>query len=336
LPAYSLFSPYTSFRDDPSAWAYEPPMLASSVGWNEPNFPEDVVLVQQIVNILIDLGYLEDQAATRLPETGSWDINLDRALGAIENKYLSGMASPFGQKIIANGSPLFAFIVHLAAGNANLVVRYSPVMYQLAHIMLPGNLAAKHLAIYLPYILQALANNGLADTEMVLMALATIAAETGSAAPVSEGISKYNSSLAARRHEPGTHLFDLYDYRHDLGNNGPPDGANYCGRGFVQLTGRGNYAKYGKYFGWPLDSKPDLANDPWAAAMLLARYLKNHESRIRAALKRNDFKSARSAVNGGTHNLRTFQSAIEDGRAFLARYLVNNAYANTLSLSGMR
>jgi hypothetical protein len=193
LSAFSLFSPYCNLPDDPYDWLYDPPVLASSVGRQQPNLPEDVVLVQRIVNIIIQFGYLEDWAITPLQETAYYDVAVDHALGAIENKYLSGIASPFGQRVIANGSPLFVFIVHLAAGNANLVTHYSSLMYQLAREMLPGKTAASNLAIYLSYILRALALNGLADTDMVLMALATIRAESAAVAPISEGASKFNS-----------------------------------------------------------------------------------------------------------------------------------------------
>ena len=40
--------------------------------------------------------------------------------------------------------------------------------------------------------------------------------------------------------------FKRYDGRKDLGNVQPGDGARFKGRGFIQLTGRANYEKYGK------------------------------------------------------------------------------------------
>ncbi|HLH03732.1 MAG TPA: hypothetical protein VKX25_13245 [Bryobacteraceae bacterium] len=331
MSAFSLFSPYRSLPGDASEWLYEPPMLASSVGWQQPNFPDDVLLVQQIVNIVIDNGYLEDQAATRLMETGSWDPAVDHAIGAIEGKFLSGMASPFGQRIVANGSPLFVFLVHLAAGNADLARHYSPLMYQLAKVMLPAGVKSGSLALYLPYILQALAHNGLADTEMVLMALATIRAETLTVRPISEGPSLWNSSPRALRHQKGTHLFDLYDNRDSLGNVGAPDGAVYRGRGFVQLTGRSNYTRFGKDLGWPLVKRPELANDSWVAAVLLARFLKAHETQIRDALRRGDLDGARRAVNGGRHGLEAFSKAMNDGRSFLRCRIANDALARVTS-----
>lgn len=336
MPTFSLFSPYCNLPDDPSDWIYDPPVLASSVGWQQPNFPEDVLLIQRIVNIIIQLGYLADWAITPLQETAYYDAAVDQALSAIEEKYLSGMAGPFGQGIIANGSPLFVFIVHLAAGNANLVTHYSPMMYQLARVMLPGGPAASNLAKYLSYILQALAMYGLADTEMVLMAFATIRAESSTVAPISEGASIYNSSPAALQGVKGTHPFDLYDNRHDLGNQGPPDGHDFRGRGFVQLTGRDHYTEYGKSYGWPLTRNPDLANDPWAAAVLLARYMKDHEKRIRGALRRGDLLAARKAVNGGTYGIVYFIHAINAGHAFLQKQIAGDASRRLTALAGTR
>lgn len=60
-----------------------------------------------------------------------------------------------------------------------------------------------------------------------------------------------------------------------LGNTKPGDGWNFRGRGLNQLTGRANYAKYGKMIGVDLESNPDLANDPAVAAKLAVAYMKD-------------------------------------------------------------
>lgn len=47
-----------------------------------------------------------------------------------------------------------------------------------------------------------------------------------------------------------------------LGNNKAGDGARFCGRGFVQLTGRTNYAKASKFVGVDLIANPEKACNP--------------------------------------------------------------------------
>jgi len=59
-----------------------------------------------------------------------------------------------------------------------------------------------------------------------------------------------------------------------LGNIKPGDGALFVGRGFNQLTGRGNYEFYAKKTGIPIDVKPDLLNDPYIAARVLAYFFR--------------------------------------------------------------
>ena len=56
-----------------------------------------------------------------------------------------------------------------------------------------------------------------------------------------------------------------------LGNSEPGDGARYCGRGYVQLTGRANYRKAGEELGQPLEAEPELALDPRIAADIMVR-----------------------------------------------------------------
>jgi putative chitinase len=160
----------------------------------------------------------------------------------------------------------------------------------------------------LPLVLNALVGPQLADKPMILMALATIRAETGSFLPLSEGQSHFNTS-------PGGHPFDLYDHRADLGNLGPPDGERFKGRGFIQLTGRANYVVHGAAIGMgnQLMESPDLANDAGIAARLLASFLKAHEEKIRAALATHDLLRARRLVNGGSNGLAAFSDAYNVG-----------------------
>jgi peptidoglycan L-alanyl-D-glutamate endopeptidase CwlK len=169
-----------------------------------------------------------------------------------------------------------------------------------------------NIKLNLPPVTQALADRGLQDRSMVLMALATIRAETESFMPVAEGLSKFNTS-------PNGEPFDLYDNRKDLGNTGHPDGSSYKGRGFVQLTGRANYRQFGPLLSPPLDleSQPDLAGDAATAAALLALFIKDRELQIKDALLHGNLMAARRLVNGGSHGLDRFTDAFNRGNALL-------------------
>ncbi|TAJ34419.1 MAG: peptidoglycan-binding protein [Nitrospirae bacterium] len=166
-----------------------------------------------------------------------------------------------------------------------------------------GNIKAN-----LPPVLESLVDADLTDTPMVLAALATIRAETESFEPIAEGRSRFNTS-------PNGHPFDLYDNRKDLGNQGPPDGKRFRGRGYIQLTGRFNYDKYGAAIGIgdQLLNNPERASDPHIAAQLLSAFLKDKEVPIKEALRENDLKAARRLVNGGAHGLDRFSDAYTIG-----------------------
>ncbi|QRY78117.1 peptidase C1 [Pseudomonas sp. PDNC002] len=163
---------------------------------------------------------------------------------------------------------------------------------------------------YLPYVSAALEAAGLTDRPLLLAALGTIRAETEGFVPISEFPSQFNT-------RPGQSAFGAYDGRKDLGNVQPGDGARFRGRGFVQLTGRDNYEKYAKQIGVDIVAMPDLANAPEVAAALLALFLANCATKMRAALptglvgKPKDFLAARKLVNGGSHGLDRFYSVFE-------------------------
>lgn len=131
--------------------------------------------------------------------------------------------------------------------------------------------------------------------------------------PTNEFLSRFNTS-------PGGHPFDLYDNRKDLGNRGPPDGASFKGRGYVQLTGRSNYTTFGPRVGVNnLVQQPDQANDPAVAARILAAFIASKQAAIATALASDDLATARRLVNGGANGLDRFISAYRIGANLLTQ-----------------
>ena len=190
----------------------------------------------------------------------------------------------------------------------NIVSLIPDITVEIARRMLPVCSCAPMSSGIFRSVLNALVGPQLADKPMVLMALATIRAETGSFLPISEGQSRYNTS-------PGGSPFDLYDSRADLGNLGPPDGERFKGRGFIQLTGRSNYMLHGAAIGLgdQLIDEPDLANDPGIAAES-ARQLPETSRRedSRGAYGWHDLREARRLVNGGKQRTAGFRGSLPD------------------------
>lgn len=154
-----------------------------------------------------------------------------------------------------------------------------------------------NIARNLPYVTAALAAFGLGDAGMIGVALGTIRAETEGFVPIAELPSHFNTL-------PGQAAFSAYEYK--LGNTNPGDGGRYRGRGYVQLTGRANYEKFGKMLDIPLLDNPESACAPEVAACLLAAFLDANRDRLSKALAKDDLKAARKVVNGGSHGLERF------------------------------
>jgi peptidoglycan L-alanyl-D-glutamate endopeptidase CwlK len=185
------------------------------------------------------------------------------------------------------------------------------VTVQIAAKMVPGAPLA-NIKSNLPLIMGAMQNASLTTKPIALTAIATAMVETGRFEPISEFPSRFNTSPG------GGELFDLYDFRTDIGNNARGDGAKYKGRGFVQLTGQFNYLRFGPQVGVDLIADPERANDPQIAAQLLAAFLGAHRLRIEQALLEGDFSDARKAVNGGSHGLGDFTESYKTGLQLLS------------------
>lgn len=94
-----------------------------------------------------------------------------------------------------------------------------------------------------------------------------------------------------------------YEGRKDLGNTERGDGKRFMGRGFVQITGRRNYADWSKRLGMDLIANPALAEKPEIAVKILVDGMmggtftgKSLPAYVNE--KRADYINARRVVNG--------------------------------------
>jgi predicted chitinase len=148
-----------------------------------------------------------------------------------------------------------------------------------------------------PAISASLKKDNIYNRPTILAALATIAVETAW------------KFMPIREFGNTTYFTKHYENRADLGNTHPGDGALYCGRGFVQITGRKNYDRYGKLLGVDLVGNPDLALTPQVAADILSDYFWTHKISTVAAA--GDWTHVRRLVNGGTNGLDEFLKLIQ-------------------------
>lgn len=150
-----------------------------------------------------------------------------------------------------------------------------------------------------PLVESALASRGLLSESLCIAAIATIAVETARRfMPIDEfGNADYF-----------TRMYDIEGQRPEvarvLGNLEPGDGAEYHGRGLIQITGKGNYERYGKAIGVDLVADPDKAKDQQNAAALLALFFADHNIAAHAQL--GEWIRVRKLVNGGTNGLADF------------------------------
>jgi len=93
-------------------------------------------------------------------------------------------------------------------------------------------------------------------------------------------------------------------YANRMGN-GPEesgDGYRYRGRGFIQLTGKNNYARYGSLLGLPLVQNPELAAVPENALKIAAAYWQ--ENGLNKLADDNNLKAITKRINGGYNGLQ--------------------------------
>ena len=97
-------------------------------------------------------------------------------------------------------------------------------------------------------------------------------------------------------------------YANRMGNGGTAsgDGFRYRGRGYLQLTGRGNYRIFGRRVGIDLVADPERAAEPGPAWLIAASYLASRSRAGKTALQWADHDNVEMVtriVNGGLNGL---------------------------------
>jgi putative chitinase len=108
-----------------------------------------------------------------------------------------------------------------------------------------------------------------------------------------------------------------YEGRADLGNTQKGDGPRYKGRGLLQLTGRANYADYGKALGVDLVNNPTLAAEPALSLKIACEYWKRRN--INPDCDRDDVQAVTRKVNGGLNGLSDRIALTQKAKTAVAR-----------------
>jgi predicted chitinase len=188
-------------------------------------------------------------------------------------------------------------------------------------------------------LMAAFAQEGITDEKTQIALLANIKKESGFT-PISENLN-YTSTARLKEVFP-TRTKNLSDeqlkqytnnpqglaelvYGGKMGNTEPGDGFKYRGRGFIQLTGKNNYASMGKALNIPLVDNPDLANDPVVAARIAARYIKDANLRKSFNTQEEANRAVTQSIGGSNLNLNSGY-----GASLLSKV---NSYAGDISLA---
>jgi predicted chitinase len=179
--------------------------------------------------------------------------------------------------------------------------------------------------------LAALKGAGITNPTEMAMFMAQMDTESGGFKSLSENL-KYSASTlmklfgkkltggmaqAQQIASQGAEAVANFIYGNRMGNSAPDDGFKYRGRGIIQLTGKDNYAKYGKMLGLDLVSNPDLAADPKVAAQIAVAYWKTRVSS--SAAQAGDVSKVTQEINGGQNGLasrqQNFQKYLQQAKA---------------------
>jgi putative chitinase len=101
-----------------------------------------------------------------------------------------------------------------------------------------------------------------------------------------------------------------YEGRKDLGNVVAGDGVRFKGRGPIQLTGRANYARFGKLAGIDFEAYPEIVANPSIGLHVALLFWR--DKGLNALADNDDIVGITRRINGG-------QNGIADRKAHYAK-----------------
>ena len=107
-----------------------------------------------------------------------------------------------------------------------------------------------------------------------------------------------------------------YDGRKDLGNVVAGDGVRYKGRGPIQLTGRANYARFGKLAGIDFEEYPAIVANPSIGLHVALLFWRDKNLNVLA--DNDDIVGITKRINGGTNGLAGRKAHYAKAKALLA------------------
>lgn len=144
-----------------------------------------------------------------------------------------------------------------------------------------------------PLIWQELQRRGIVSIQPVVALIATVGVECKFAPIEEQGNAAYFQRMYGKRDDYEVDEHGLWKWR---------------GRGFIQLTGKANYEKYGAKIGQNLICDPGFALVPSFAAQVLIEYMLDHGCFTWAS--RGHWLNVRKLVNGGTNGLAPFLDSV--------------------------
>lgn len=173
---------------------------------------------------------------------------------------------------------------------------------------------------------------GITDPLELKAFLAQIYHETGGnlGKPVRE---KYNTDPRDPPGKPGYYYFnEVLGYGSMNGNRNNDDGYRYSGRGYIMLTGRDNYAEFGKAIGRDLINHPELlVTNPEISLAASVAYWKK---RVRPKIKKwDDVFSVSREINNPSATSPSQIYHMEERNRIFRRYnsIPNKEFLNLLS-----
>jgi predicted chitinase len=178
---------------------------------------------------------------------------------------------------------------------------------QLRAIM-PNLTQAKGRALF-PFLAEAIAEFGIETPARMAAFLAQVAHESGELRFLEE---IWGPTPAQRRYEPASTLAV------QLGNTDPGDGRRFKGRGPIQITGRGNYRRFGDALGLDLVSDPARAAKPEVGFRTAGLFwMRNGLNEIADRGSPEAFRLITKRINGGLNGLADRERFYAAARAVL-------------------